>query len=339
MTLMESKKQETDARFVKFDYFLVKISDKKTTSSKKANINMFDLTKWMDLIRPQYESDLNNVLMNYSGEQIRCDGAGMFGTDTKYPFAQLHFTKLRDKNTPAVGSLKDIKLENVSLHEDEYIAEDITALFDPSNYVLMLQKNIYSLSRGAITEYINFFWNRGKADKDKQFVQLVPILEKGSFTRGKQKTKVKKVSFQTANKISSDSSVSFSNPFNGIIGSMFDSMKPLKGLNIEITISTSRRNDDILDRSEVLKLLKEIEDNQSLMQDANISYLENKSGTGNDYATSYMDLIKGKVQSKIVFDVPKKEKLDDSVVWTSMLAEYRKDGNNMQKEVNENIVW
>jgi hypothetical protein len=339
MKLMTSIKQETDPRYVKFDYFQVKISDKKSINSTHAKVSMFDLTKWMDLIRPLYELDPIRVTMNYSGEQIRCDATSMVGVDTASPFARLHFTKLREKNVPAVGSLKDVKLENVTLREDEYIAEDITALFDPSNYVLMLQKNIYSLSRGAITEYINFFWNQGKDDKDKQFIQLIPILEKGNFTRGKQKNKFKKISFQTANKISTDSSASYSNPFSGTIGSLFDSMKPLKGLNIDITISTSRSKDDVLERSEVLNLLKEIENSQSLIKDANISYLEEKEGTGNDYVTSYMDLIKGKVQSKLLFDVPKKEKLDEDAVWTEMLAEYRSDGNNMQHYVNNNINW
>lgn len=318
----------TDKKNVKFDFFQVQVTKSKSINAKRAEIKPFDLTKWMDMVRPKYEKDPSSVSLNFYGEQVRCDHSGMNGIGTKTPLARLHFTKFREKNSPAIGNIHDVKLDPVNLSSDEYIAEDVTALFDPSNSVLMLQKNIYSLSRRVLEAYITQLWNKGKADKDFQYIHLVPIFQKNNFTKGKRGENFKSLSFKTANKINN---ASFSNPFKGKIGAMFDTLKPVSGVNIEVKISASKKKNSYLDDKGTIGIINEIENDEKLFKKAGVSFESKNAGL------TYIDLMDGKVQSTLPFNVPKKRPLDSDAVWTSMLAEYRPDGGNMVNIVNSNL--
>ncbi|MBU7473347.1 DUF6731 family protein [Lactiplantibacillus pentosus] len=323
---------------VKFDYFQVQISNRKSVKATKARTRMFDLTQWMDIIRPKYENEPASVTLNFFGEQIRCDHSGMVGVGTKKPLARLHFTKLREKNSPAVGSIHDVKLDPVNLKPDEYIAEDVTALFDPEDSVLMLQKNIYSLSRGVLEAYITELWNSDKEKKDFEYVHLVPIFQKNNFSKGKRANKIESIAFKTANRTSK---ASFVNPFKGQIGAMFDTMKPLDGVNIEVRITASRTHDSFLKQDGVVEMIDEIQERKNLFKKAEISFRDGTrinegatEATGGDNAElTYIDLMHGKVQSVLPFNIPKKRPLNQDAVWTSMMAEYREDGGNMVNEV------
>ncbi|AVK60546.1 hypothetical protein C5Z25_01620 [Lactobacillus sp. CBA3605] len=331
---------KTNLKNVKFDYFQVQVSATKSAKAKKAEVKMFDLTRWMDMIRPKYEKEPASVTLNFFGEQIRCDHSGMVGVSTRLPLARLHFTKLREKNSPAVGSIHDVKLDPVNLKPDEYIAEDVTALFDPADSVLMLQKNIYSLSRGVLEAYVSELWNAGKKKEDLEYVHLVPVFQKNNFSKGKRASKFESVAFKTANKVSK---ASFSNPFKGQVGAIFDTMKPLDGVDIEVKITASRKPDTFLKRSGVVEMIDEIQKSRDLFKKAEVSFRNGEKvntnsveATGGDNAgLAYIDLMHGKVQSTLPFNIPKKQPLDQDAVWTSMLAEYREDGGNMVNVVKD----
>lgn len=320
--------EKEDAKYVKFDYFQVQVSKTKNKNAKKAETRYFDLTKWMDMIRPKFEKDPKEVTFNFYGEQIRCDRSEMVDINTSMPLARLHFTKLREKNSPAVGTINDVQLDPVKLGPDEFIAEDVTALFDPSDSVLMLQKNIYSLSRGALEAYINLLWNKDRNKENYEYIHLVPIFQKENFSKGKRGSVYTSVGFQTANKASGAAWV---NPFHGQIGQVFDSTESLKGLNIDVKISASRKKNSGLDRSTVIKLIDQIEKQANLIGKAEVTFKDQNDNT------TYVDLMNGKVQSKLLFNVPKKMPLAADNVWTAMLAEYRPSGNNMVQTVKENM--
>lgn len=320
---------EKDRVNVKFDYYQVSVSNTKSKKGKKKTSEPFDLTKWMDIVQSKYDDDPANVTMAYFGERIRCDSTTIINPDNN-PLAELHFTKLREKNSPAVGSIHLKDLKPVQLSGDEFIAEDVSCIFDPSNYVLMLQKNIYSLSRSSLVEYINYFWNIDREEDDYEYIELNPIFRKDSFKNGKKMANFKKLSFKTGNK--NNGQASFNNPFQGDIGKVFKAMQQLKGLNIEVTITASQAKNKQLDHKEVIKIINEIEDQQNLFKSASVS----GPISGTDKST-FIDLMNGKVQSILPFDVPKKHPLDANSVLTSMLAEYRPDGKNMKRVVESNM--
>lgn len=320
--------KDTDKKNVNFDYFQVQVTKSKSLNAQKAETKPFDLTQWMDMVRPKYEQDPVSVSLNFYGEQVRCDHSGIDGVGTQTPLARLHFTKLREKNSPAIGNIHDVKLDPVSLKPDEYIAEDVTALFDPSNSVLMLQKNIYSLSRRVLEAYITQLWNADRADDDLQYIHLLPIFQKDNFSKGKRGSNFKSISFKTANKVGD---ANFSNPFKGVIGAMFDGMKPVSGVNIEVKISASTKKNHYLDDTGAVNVIKEIENDKNLFKKAGVSF------EGSSAGLSHIDLLDGKLQSTLPFNVPKKYPLDPNAVWTSMLAEYSPAGNNMAKVVNSNL--
>lgn len=319
---------DTDLKNVNLDFFQVQITKSKSINAKKAETKPFDLTKWMDMVRPKYENDPVSVSLNFYGEQVRCDYSGIYGVGTSMPLARLHFTKLREKNTPAIGSIHDVKLDPVNLKPDEYIAEDVTALFDPSNSVLMLQKNIYSLSRRVLEAYITQLWNEGNEDSNPQYIHLVPIFQKDNFRKGKRGKNFESISFKTANKTTS---ATFSNPFKGAIGSIFDTLKPLSCMNIEIKISASKKKKEYLDNKGTIDIITEIERDKERFKKAGVSFESDNAGL------THIDLMDAKLHSVLPFNVPKKRPLNPNAVWTSMLGNYKPDGDNMVNIVNSNL--
>ncbi|WP_338047570.1 DUF6731 family protein, partial [Loigolactobacillus bifermentans] len=192
---------KTQPKNVNFDFFQVwKIgADKKEVP--------FDFDDWCENLPASEikgESNLDKRNIRYSGDIIRCDNI-FTESPHKNPVTILHFTKLRDSSRPAVATLSTPELTDVSLKANEYIAEDVSALFDSSNYCLMLQKNIFCLSVSSLADYVNYFWNIGKDEKDYELIQFRPILRKDAFKVGLNAKKINKPELFT---ISSPSTVS-----------------------------------------------------------------------------------------------------------------------------------
>lgn len=234
-------------RKVNFSYYRLIIN------TCEGDRKFFDLTQWMEKMA-SFSAERTKIQM--FEDIIRYD-FGEVNSIFKYEYAILHFTKLRFGGVPAVGNILNPVLKDVVLSADEYIAEDVSGLFDIKNSVLMLQKNIYSLSLTALKEYINYFWNLEASENEKELIELLPIMECDSFGRGKKARAFKKITLKTANVPSLDCF----NFITGPIGEIVDKSKYLGGKNIEISISAGRKKDDKLNRQDVLSLINSIEEN------------------------------------------------------------------------------
>lgn len=309
-------KVETVVRNVKFDYFEVHILHDQQD-------RLFNLAQWAATLPAGKTSEKRNV--RSFGEIIRCDDceSDQHGGSS---YTTLHFTKLREKNTPAVATLSNAELSDVTLGANEYIAEDISILFDETNYVAMIQKNIYSLSVSALQKYLNYFWNLSKDESDNDLIELRPIFERGTIKKARNSKDFKQLSISTAD-VSEASK--FSNPFSGDLGDTIKALRNFDGLQIQIKISVGRHRKTNLNQKEVIDAIDQIKDNQGNFKDAEVK-------VGDSGKVELIDLINGTFFSVIPFNVPLKTALHPDSVKTAMLGEYLPSSNDMQGNIQKN---
>ncbi|MES5423469.1 DUF6731 family protein [Lacticaseibacillus paracasei] len=310
-----AKKTKTQEKKVNFDFFQVW---SKTAEEEK----VFDIDDWVEKL-PSGKLEERNI--RYNGDIIRCDNYYVTHPE-KNPFTLLHFTRLRNSSAPAVASINVPELNDVDLKEDEYIAEDVSSLFDYTNSVLMFQRNAFSLSITSLAQYVNYFWNRDRAENESELIEFRPILRKDAFKAGLGTKHINKFSFKTANIVPG----SGFKLFQGALGSTIDAMEKYSGVSIEVTISTRQSKKSVLDRSEVVETIKAIQQQQSLFKKATVV-------SGDSGKSVPIELINGRVETSQMFNVPLKAYLDPETVQQDMNEIYSPDEENFKATVDKNL--
>lgn len=308
--------EESKRKKVNFDFYQVwKVHDDQE--------NVFDFDDWCELMNTT-KKKLDDRNIGYNGDIIRCNRIYVANKD-KNPVTMLHFLRMRRGTVPAVANLNLPKLSDVDLKADEYIAEDASALFDSTNYVLMLQKNIFSLSVKALQQYVNYFWNEGKSDDEKEEIEFRPILRKDSYKRSKKANKINSFSFKTANMVKPFQSI-----FKTGIQNIIDSAKGYDGISVEIKISTTRSKDSILDSKKVHDSVDEIVSNKNLFKKAVVV-------SGDSGHSEPIELLKEKLSCMREYVIPIKAFLDPEVVEQDMIEKYSPNNNNYKEIVDDNL--
>lgn len=313
--IKDEKKIKKQDKNVNFDFFQVwKISDSDT--------KIFDLDDWAQRL----PSVLDERNIRYNGDTIRCDGYRIHSPENN-PMSILHFARLRDHNVPAVATLNTPELNDVKLEANEYIAEDVSALFDSTNGVLMLQKNIFSLSVYSLATYVNYFWNLNKDEEDMEQIEIRPILRKDAFKLGLNAKKINKLKVKTGNIVRGKNDNA---KFKSGLGKVFEVLTKYSGVSIEVTISTTRSKDSVLDKEAVYDSLKEIQAAQGDFKKATIV-------SGDTGVSVPIDLIKSRITTSKIFSIPVKAFLNPDKVQEYMLQEYSPSYKNFKKQVEGNL--
>lgn len=313
---MEEKKEYV-TKTIKFYYFEVHIIDQNNSDK------LFNLIQWANCL-PVGDDNDDRVVSFLGDDQVRCDKTYSDVQNSNY-FDFFHFTKLRDKSIPAKATLGDTDLTDIELAKNEYIAEDLTILFDETNYVAMIQNNIYSLSVGAIAKYLNYFWNKEKDEKDYETIELRPIFEKDAFKSAKKGRNFKSIEFTMANSIKRKS-------LSGSLGQIFDSLKIAQGQKIRIKISAGRKSNSVLDSKEIISEINQIEQ-ETTNKTSGFEKATVKWQINNKYKA--VDLINGRICSSLSFDIPLKQSLHQDAVETKMKEEYYPDYGNKMRYIQE----
>lgn len=308
--------EKSKLKKVNFDFFQV-------WKNHDGQEEVFDFDDWCELINND-KKRMDDRNIGYNGDIIRCNRIYV-ANDDQNPVTILHFLRMRRGTTPAVANLNLPKLSDVNLDANEYIAEDASALFDSTNYVLMLQKNIFSLSVKALQQYVNYFWNEGKADKEKEEIEFRPILRKDSYKRSKKVNKINSFSFKTANVIEPHKS-----RFKTGIQNIIDSTKEYGGVSVEIKISTTRSKTSVLNSDEVHNSVDEIMNSRELFKKAVVV-------SGDNGHSEPIELLKEKLSCTREYTIPIKAFLDPEVVEQDMIREYSPNYNNYKRMVDDNL--
>lgn len=303
--------QKLTQKWVRFDFFELVIEN------KDGSRGYFQIADWISIL-PKKLSGRNINL----GNIIRCDDArSQVSRSLRYEY--LHFTKLRDADAPAVATLNNVDLEDVHLASDEYIAEDISMIFDESNAVIMLQRNRYSLGVSALEAYINYFWEKS-GTRPETTIRILPIFHKPEFSKVQRAKRISKFSFRTAGLRDGNTT---RNPFSGSLQKIMSDLTKYQGYNVSLTVSVGRHTSQSLNNNEIKKLVEDVQLAGDDIQSADVSFVDQ-----NDISNK-LDLIDAKMSSFILFEVPRKESLRKDAVEVKMIEEYFPAGKNMRQTV------
>jgi hypothetical protein len=166
-------------KYVNFDYFHVTCRPKNSLPSVRDV--QFDLRAIFSILEFK---DLAQRTVQYKQEQARMEQFSFMAHNQN--LWDIYFTRLRDFNLPSKAK-KNSKSVPVNLDDDEYIGEGVSAIYDQSCNIIMIQRNKFSLGPTAIEEYFNQFCNPNEE------INLRPIYVTDMQTRVKSANSVRKL--------------------------------------------------------------------------------------------------------------------------------------------------
>jgi hypothetical protein len=304
-------------RKVRFEYYQVVF---RTTQDKKAQRDrLFDLLLWMTEAK---KKSLEGRTFNYRSEQARLENAVW---DDELGFSFLHFVRLRDTNIPSFAKSTS-QVEPFELEDDEYIGEEVSALYDENNHVLMLQRNKYSLGPDGIEEYLNLLWG-----KDEETIYLRPICPPNAFELARKASEFRKINIRFADlkKTNNNNLASkLKSPMKKIISSFDD----YEGINAQVIITVGNVKGSSLDEETIKDTLDDIQENPGLFSKAEIAKKDD-----DDARVELVDLFDHKAHDFGTFRMEKRSTLSHQAIAKEMWTIYsvNEGCNNRQKDIND----
>ncbi len=138
-------------RKIRIEYYQV-VKNNKNSSARD---ELFDLGK---LIAFADKKTIEERTYQYHDEKARLDKVNY----TKlYNYWYLNFVRLRQTKIP-VKAKRTEEAKPIELENDEYIGEDVTAVYDCENNILALQRNRDSLGVTGLELYLNNLYNNSQ---------------------------------------------------------------------------------------------------------------------------------------------------------------------------------
>ncbi|MBC1934876.1 hypothetical protein HCA69_00770 [Listeria grandensis] len=264
----------------------------------------YDLFGLLDYIK---EKDLSKRSIGYSGETARLDSIYLEEV-RPYKLFQMHFCRLRD-DVPAKANILSDELEDINLDENEYVAEDINLLYDNDLNILMVQRNMHSLSPSGVEFYLNSFLDKMIAD-NKMTIYLKPIIDTQAIKKSKKSETFRKLTLRTDNG-------SLNKLIQGPYAKAFDDLKDLGGTTIEIIIS-SRSKKSKLNKDEVLRIIETIENDKEAFSKAELTGKRTEGSKIEKF-----DLLRGKYKVSREYNIPAKMFLNPTTVFSDITPLYK----------------
>lgn len=89
----------------------------------------------------------------------------------------LRFLRIRSNDNPSLCT-EDSQSDFLELG-DKYVSEDVTCLYDPSNSVIMIQKNLHSVSPVGVETYIGATWS------GNEILSFRRVLDPSAFSKAR----------------------------------------------------------------------------------------------------------------------------------------------------------
>lgn len=284
-------------RKIKFEY--LRTVFKKTEDPDDAPDRLFDLRRWIDKAD---RLSLEGRTYDYYNEQARLDKI-MF-VDQTYKFWYLQFVRLRDTNLPSKATA-NTETEPIFLEEDEFFGEEVSALYDESLNVMMLQRNRFSLSPTGIEQYLNLLW--GSTDET---IYLRHINWDDSIARAKTARYYRKLTVRFA-----DLSKEFKG--NSPIKDVIRSLSHYDAFTGEISVSLGYNQGKTLQRETILDTIGDILNNRDIINKAELSKKED-----DDTKVEVVDLFDDKIHDYEYISLERKQSLSHEILIPIMINKY-----------------
>lgn len=295
------------SRKVKFEYYEVVYKKKEDDGSERDRL--FDLVQW---ILKATRKSLEARTYDYRSEQARLDRA-YFDDELGYYF--LHFVRLRDTNIPSKAKI-DSEVETFELEDDEYLGEQVSALYDENNHILMLQRNRYSLGPDGIEEYLNLIW-----DNENDTIYLRPICPPNVLDLVSDSKYYRKLNIRFADLNPDHFNGDGKSPLLGFIKNFGN----YEGVTAEIIITMGRTKNTSLHRETVKDTLVEIAENKEIIEKAELVKKDN-----DDTAVEVIDLIEHKAHDFAYFPLERRSSLNHETVAYRMWQIYEENKRKLE---------
>lgn len=292
---------------VRFDYYLLQSEngdllqsedeDLSQSEDEAQQLNPCDITQLLiDIKKLKIE---NREKINF-GVPVRMDliHQKIFDKYGNLELTYFHMVKLRSE-TLAVTKKYTEELKDLEIASDDYIAEDIGCVFDPSLAILMVQRNFYSLSVSGIREYLLEMYKSIYPDKDVPKFIFTPVPNKEVVNRIKRVSKYRKLTLGFASGTIDNSKSKVLKSYLGPFESFFTKSG---GTRLELVVSAGGKNEDDLNLETMKEMASEIIADNSLFSKA---IFRGKEG---DAPVEAYDLLNGKYSNYAEFSTNKEGK-------------------------------
>lgn len=302
-------------RKVKFEYYQVVF--RKRNDSPNVRDRLFDLTDWMNKAS---RKSLEGRTFDYRSEQARLERAYW---DDELGFFFLHFVRLRATNIPSKAKI-DSEVEPFELEDDEYLGEEVSALYDDTNHILMLQRNKYSLGPEGIEEYINLLWGN-----DDDIISLRIICPPNAFEIARRASEYRRINLRFADLKDKDLNTVLPR-LRSPIKKVISGFSEYEGINAQVTITMGNVKGQSLSPQLVEDTILDIEENRHLFSKAEIAKKDD-----DDTRVEFVDLFDHKAHDFATFRMEKRETLSHFSIAKEMWTIYSaKEGcNNRQRDI------
>lgn len=244
-------------RKIKVEYFRVYI-EKKNGDDNGKEYNLEELIIKADAM------SLEERKFSYYQEEARLDKI-LFEKSTKYWY--MNFLRLRQTKLPLFATL-DQEAEGFGLGADEYIGEDITTLYDPTNNIFVVQRNIDSLSASGLERYLTELLN-----ESEYRISLRPFLDENVAEKlGNAKT-YRKMTL----KFASDRRERKVIPQNSSLNRLFEYFNQFDAKSVTLSMSLGRGNRrGSLDQDSINSMLQEMNESDGFVVGGELSVKYNE---------------------------------------------------------------
>jgi hypothetical protein len=270
------------------------------------------------------KKSLEGRTYDYHQERARLERAYW---DDELNFFFLHFDRLRDTNIPSKAKADDFVVP-LDLDDDEYIGEEVSALYDNQNHVLMLQRNRYSLGPEGIEEYLNLLW-----DNSDETIYLRPITPPDAFALVRGASEFRKINIRLADIPESLQNTLLSrlkSPIKGIV----NSYREYKGKNAQVLITVGSGK-GTLDPDTVSDTLDDLHDQRELFSKAEIAKKDDE-----DSKVELIDLFTHKAHDLTSFRMEHRESLNHYAIAKEMYKIYSpaEECDNRQADISHYLA-
>nr|WP_068129265.1 DUF6731 family protein [Nosocomiicoccus ampullae] len=259
------------------------------------------LQELFDTLKNDYESDKEyKVVKNYNFDPIRIKSVEKSNSTGYY-----HIIMERLDDKPLSKTTIYGESTNIELKDNEYIGHEISILYDPTKHVMLVQRNISSLSPSGVEKFIDsIYFDYYEEYANFKFVAAID-------GRAKDKALNNDIYRSIALKVTGDDTDDL---LLGISGNKYEGVE-----SVEIIISTNRSKSAELDCQTSKNLLNRWVD------DNNVEKLFVKTKETEDSPVEEIDLLKQALKRTLKYSYTEGIELNAHRIYFDMVDLYRND--------------
>ena len=256
-------------------------------------------------------------IFRYYQEEARLD---KFWYNKVDDYWYLNFVRLRQTKLP-VRAKKTEEAISMHLEEDEYIGEDVSAVYDCENHILALQRNRDSLSATGIEQYLTELCGEKDSGIFLRPVHIRGIDEKINRAKVFRKFTMK---FATATELKKTDvkKTSFSK--------LFEYLDGFESKTATLTISLGRTRKGTLDETIIREAIEDISKTDGIVTGAEVSVKYSEADP-----IDVIDLFTMKYHDFIVCKVEERESIEFNDLVDQIHIRYNRSKDDILKAINE----